>query len=621
MGTPFDLNVGLALIDPEREHAAWPGSGALDTVTVATFSASQAPLEGVRKVPTGIRGFDEITSGGLPRGRPTLVCGTAGCGKTLFGIEFLVRGALEHDEPGVLVSFEEKGEELTANVASMGFDLAALVASRKLAIDHVQIERDEIEEAGEYDLEGLFVRLGFAIDSIGAKRVVLDTIEALFSALSNEGALRAELRRLFRWLKDKGVTAVITAERGDGALTRRGLEEYVSDCVILLDQRVHDQVTTRRLRVVKYRGSSHGTNEYPFLIHARGISVLPVTSLGLAHEAPSERVSTGIARLDTMLGGKGLYRGSSVLVSGTAGAGKSSLAAHLAAAACARGERVLYFAFEESPSQILRNMRSIGIDLAPWLEAGLLRFHAARPTAFGLEMHLAQIHAEIEAFDPRLVVVDPVTNLISVGSDRDVQAMLTRLIDFSKARHTTGIFTSLTSGGDALEATSTHISSLMDTWLLVRFLEGNGERNRGLYVLKSRGMAHSNQVREFVMTERGIDLLDVYAGPGGVLTGAARSAQEARERAEAAARRHEVERKKRDLERRRRLLEAKVAALQAEFEAEEIEVELVLRQERERDDDRARQERAIAQMRQADLPAHQGERRPSNGQETETRLS
>jgi circadian clock protein KaiC len=583
-------------------------------MTVAAIDDS-GPQAGIVKVPTGIKGFDEITGGGLPRGRPTLVCGTAGCGKTLFGMEFLVRGAMEHGEPGVFVSFEEKKEELIQNVASLGFDLRALIAAKKVAIDHVQVEREEIEETGDYDLEGLFVRLGFAIDAIGARRVVLDTIEALFAAIPNEGILRAELRRLFGWLKDKGVTAVITAERGDGALTRRGLEEYVSDCVILLDVRVHEQVATRRVRVVKYRGSSHGTNEYPFLIHDHGIVVLPVTSLGLAHDAPTDRVSTGIPRLDAMLGGKGLYRGSSVLLSGTAGAGKSSLAAHLAAAACARGERCLYFAFEESPSQILRNMRSIGVDLARWVEAGLLRFHAARPTLFGLEMHLARIHAEIEAFDPQLVVVDPMTNFIAVGTEHDVQAMLTRLVDFLKSRATTGVFTSLTGGGEALERTNVHISSVMDTWLLLRFIEGNGERNRGLYVLKSRGMAHSNQVREFIMTERGIELVDVYSGPAGVLTGAARAAQEAKERAEALLRKQEADRRRRDLDRRRRLLDARIAALRAEFEAEELEAEAALQQSEDRESELDRDRHEMMRVRQGD-GVFEDKRSPVNGERT-----
>ena len=570
-----------------------------------TIDASSPAVTGnvLTKVPTGIRGFDEITGGGLPAGRPTLVCGGAGCGKTLFGMEFLVRGAALHGEPGVFVSFEENADELTRNVASLGFDLAGLVADKKLAIDHVHVERSEIDETGDYDLEGLFVRLGFAIDSIGAKRVVLDTIEALFAALPSEGILRAELRRLFRWLKDRGVTAIITGERGAGTLTRHGLEEYVSDCVILLDQRVNDQVSTRRLRVVKYRGSSHGTNEYPFLIHQSGIAVLPVTSAGLMHPAPRERVSTGIERLDAMLGGEGFYRGSSVLVSGTAGAGKSSIAAHAVAAACARGERCLYFAFEESPHQILRNMRSIGIDLAPFVESGLLRCHASRPTLFGLEMHLATMHQQIEELSPSVVVVDPITNLISVGTTTEIRAMLMRLIDHLKSRETTAIFTSLTAGGAALEQSEVGVSSLMDAWLLVRFTEGNGERNRELYVLKSRGMAHSNQMREFVMSERGISLLDVYVGAAGVLTGTARHAQEARERAEIEQRRQETRRKRRDLTRRSTLVAAQIAALQAELAAEEAEVMELARQEEEREAEHERERDEMGRRRHADPDA------------------
>jgi circadian clock protein KaiC len=580
-----------------------------------TSHTSPAPLGGIEKAPTGINGFDEITSGGLPRGRPTLVCGGPGCGKTLFGMEFLVRGAIDHGEPGAFVSFEEKAEELTKNVASLGFDLDDLVARKLMAIDHVHVERSEIEETGEYDLDGLFIRLAHAIDSIGAKRIVLDTLEALFAALPNEGILRAELRRLFRWLKDRGITAVITGERGEGALTRRGLEEYVSDCVILLDQRVHERVATRHLRVVKYRGTSHGTNEYPFLIQERGISVLPVTSLGMEHVASNERVSMGIPRLDAMLGGKGIYRGTSALISGTAGSGKTSICAHAVAAACQRGERCLYFAFEESQSQYVRNMRSIGIDLQPWLDAGLIRFRAARPTLFGLEMHLAAMHREVEDFDPSLVVVDPITNLTSIGSQYEIRAMLMRLIDFLKARQTTGLFTSLTSGGTAIGQTDAEVgvSSLMDTWLYVAFIESSGERNRGLYVLKSRGMPHSNQVREFVMGPRGIELVDVYSGPSGVLTGAARQAQEAKERAEAVARDQEMSRRLRQLDRKRETLDAQIAAMRAQFEAEELDLRAGIGEAERREAELARNRHEMARQRQADTITTPGPDDKPNG--------
>lgn len=560
------------------------------------------PPARLEKAPTGIRGFDEITGGGLPRGRPTLVCGGPGCGKTLFGMEFLVRGAVGHGEPGVFVSFEETGLDLTKNVASMGFDLEALIAEKKVAIDHVRVERSEIEETGEYDLEGLFVRLAYVTGSIGARRVVLDTIESLFAAFSNEGILRAELRRLFAWLRERGLTTVITGERGEGTLTRQGLEEYVSDCVILLDQRVYDQVATRRLRVVKYRGSSHGTNEYPFLIHHDGFSVLPMTSLGLSHDAPVERISLGIPRLDEMLGGRGLYRGGSVLVSGTAGAGKTSIAAHAAAAACARGERCLYFAFEESQAQILRNMRSIGVDLEPWVQSGLLCFHAMRPTFHGLEMHLAMMHRGIEEADPSLVVVDPITNLGAVGTRLDVHAMLLRLVDFLKSRGTTAIFTSLTTGGQPVEQTEMGVSSLMDTWVLLRFVEGNGERNRSLYVLKSRGMAHSNQARELVLSERGIELVDVYTGGAGVLTGTARKAQESRERAEERAHRLETERRQRELARKRELVMAQIAAMHADLAAAEEELRELHRGGGERAAERSRDQDEMARMRHADGP-------------------
>jgi circadian clock protein KaiC len=531
------------------------------------------------KAATGIQGLDEITGGGLPRGRPTLVCGAAGCGKTLLAMEFLVRGATEYDEPGVFLAFEETAEELTQNVRSLGFDLDALVEEGKLSLDHVRVERSEIEETGEYDLEGLFIRLGYAIDSIGAKRVVLDTLETLFGGLSNVAILRAELRRLFRWLKDKGVTAVITGERGDGALTRQGLEEYVSDCVIVLDHRVTEALSTRRLRIVKYRGTTHGTNEYPFLIDETGIVVLPITSVGLRHEVSEERISTGVPRLDTMLGGRGVYRGSSVLVTGTAGTGKTSLAGHFADASCRRGERTLYLSFEESRDQMVRNMRSIGLDLRQWIETGLLDYHATRPTAHGLESHLVMLHKLIDEVQPQLVIVDPITNFVKAGTEGETESMLMRLIDHLKARQITAVFTSLTQGGGTLERSQVGISSLIDTWLLLRDIELGGERNRGMYVLKSRGMAHSNQIREFLVTDQGLELKDVYVGPEGVLTGSMRLAQEARERAAALGRQQEIERRRRELERKRLALEAEIAAEREQFQAEEEELRLLIAEE------------------------------------------
>jgi circadian clock protein KaiC len=523
------------------------------------------------KSPTGIQGLDEITGGGLPKGRPTLVCGGAGCGKTLLAMEFLVRGATQFQEPGVFMAFEETVKDLTQNVVSLGFDLSDLIARKGILLDFVYVERSEIEETGEYDLEGLFIRLGQAIDSIGAKRVVLDTIESLFAGLPNPLILRAELRRLFRWLKDKGVTAIITAERGEGTLTRQGLEEYVSDCVIMLDHRVSEQTSSRRLRVVKYRGSTHGTNEYPFLIDEDGISVLPVTSLALQHIVSSERVSTGVARLDAMLGGKGYYRGSSVLVSGTAGTGKSSLAAHFADAACRRRERVLYFAFEESPSQIIRNMRSIGIHLQHWVDKGLLQFHAQRPSFAGLEMHLAVQHKVINAFRPQAVILDPLNSFIDGDNGIGVHSMLTRLLDFLKTKQITGLFTSLISSAPTLERSQSSISSLIDTWLLLRAIDSGGERNRGLTILKSRGMAHSNQIREFLLTDHGVELRDVYVGASGVLTGSARLTQEAQDQAVQMLQKQEIERRQIELKRTRQALEAHIAALHAEFEVKETE--------------------------------------------------
>jgi circadian clock protein KaiC len=528
----------------------------------STSSATLLP-----KCLTGIQGLDEITGGGLPRGRPTLVCGGAGCGKTLLAVEFLVRGAVQFGEPGVFMAFEETEKELTANVASLGFDLAGLVRRKKIAIDYVHIERSDVQESGEYDLEGLFVRLNHAIDSIGAKRVVLDTLEALFASLPNEAILRAELRRLFRWLKDKGVTAVITAERGREQLTRHGLEEYVSDCVILLDHRVNDQIATRNLRVVKYRGALHGTNEFPFLIGDEGISVLPITSLSLNHKVSNERIATGISRLDAMLGGRGFFRGSSILLTGTPGTGKTIISANFAQAAARRGERVLFFSFEESPAQIIRNMHSIGLRLEPLVKRGLLRFHSARPSLYGLEMHLATMFKEIATFQPDVVIIDPITSLMDSGTDSERKGMVTRLIDYLKAGQVTSLFTSLTQGGSVLQQSEAAMSSLMDAWVLLQDFEGNGERNRVLYVLKARGMAHSNQIREFLISGHGIDVVDAYIGPSGVLTGSARVAQTALEKAGMLASHQEAARRKRELEQKRAALERQISGLRSEHEA------------------------------------------------------
>jgi circadian clock protein KaiC len=557
------------------------------------------------KSPTGILGLDEITGGGLPKGRPTLICGSAGCGKTLLAMEFLVRGATQFDEPGVFMAFEETAEELTQNVASLGFDLNDLAKHKKIVLDFVHIERSEIEETGEYDLEGLFIRLGHAIDSIHAKRVVLDTIEALFSGFPNPLILRAELRRLFRWLKTKGVTAIITGERGDETLTRQGLEEYVSDCVIVLDHRITEQASTRRLRVVKYRGSIHGTNEYPFLIDESGISLLPITSLGLQHTTTNERISSGIPRLDAMLGGVGFYRGSSVLISGTAGTGKTSFTAHVVDAACRRGERVLYFAFEESANQITRNMHSIGIDLDLWVQHDLLHFEATRPSFAGLEMHLTLMHKAITHAKPQMVVVDPLNSFVVADNVSEVNAMLMRLVDFLKQQQITGLFTSLTSGGDAIEQTDVAISSLIDTWLLLRNIELGGERNRGVYVLKSRGMAHSNQIREFLLTEHGIELRDVYVGPSGVLMGSARLAQEAQEHAAQLLRQQEADRKRLELQRKRTQLEAQISAMRTAFAAQEADMLQGIEQEQMRETLLLREREDMAQIRKADTSSNQ----------------
>ncbi|WP_048182014.1 circadian clock protein KaiC [Methanoculleus sediminis] len=552
------------------------------------------------KSPTGIRGLDEITLGGLPRGRTSLVVGKAGSGKTLLGMEFLVHGALDFGEPGVFISFEETPGDLVENVASLGYDLNDLQERNLLAIDHVEVSRSDIIETGEFDLEALFIRLNYAIDSIGAKRIVLDTIESLFSGIANTGILRAELRRLFFWLKDKGVTAVVTGESGGTTMTRHGLEEYISDCVILLDHRVDDQISTRRLRVVKYRGSVHGTNEYPFLIDEDGISVLPITSTGLSHTVTSERISSGVERLDAMLDGEGFYRGSTIMVAGTPGTGKSSFGASFVNAACLRGEKCLYFSFEESPDQILRNMRSIGIDLAPHIESGLLEIHSSRPTMYGLEMHLVMLLKQVQEKQPGVVVIDPLTDLIAIGSTKDVKVMLTRLIDYLKTNRITALFTHLVYTRKKMAPSDLAVSSLIDTLIQLLDIESTGERNRGLYVLKSRGMRHSNQIREYRITGGGIEFVDVYVGPAGMFMGTARLVQEAKERAEAEARRDEIASRQRELERERSIMEARIALLQNEFVSREGELQRMIEAESRRQRVIDADTRAIGELRKAD---------------------
>lgn len=568
----------------------------------------RAPGVELAKSPSGIDGFDQITRGGLPRGRTSLVCGGAGCGKTLFAIEFLVKGALLYDEPGVFVAFEETQEELIHNVASLGIRLDELIAQKRIAFDFIRLERSEIEEAGEYDLEGLFVRLAHAVSSVKARRIAIDSLEALFATFANEALLRAELRRLFRWLKDQQLTAVITGEKGDGALTRHGLEEYVSDCVVALDHRVVDQSSTRRMRIVKYRGSAHGTDEYPFLIDEKGFSVLPVTSLALDYEVSTERVSTGVASLDGMLEGGGYFRGSSVMVSGSAGTGKTSLASLFAAASCKRRERTLYFALEESASQIERNMASIGVDLAQYRKKKLLELRAARPTVYGLEMHLVAMHTAIEELQPRTVILDPISSLVAMGSQREVKSMLVRLFDYLKNKQITCLITSLTAAQDS-EATEIGMSSLIDTWIQVRDLELAGERTRGLFLIKSRGMGHSNQVREFVMSSSGIELIPVEIGPNGVLTGSAREFRENERRTDAMARAHDRERKVRQLERRRVTVEAQIDALRADLEAEASELEAATSEERERTRRTTEDEARLGATRSAGRAASRGARR------------
>ncbi|WP_204150185.1 circadian clock protein KaiC [Leptolyngbya sp. CCY15150] len=567
---------------------------------IQTYSAIAPQYVQLAKCPTGIQGLDEITDGGLPQGRPTLVCGSAGCGKTLLAMEFLVRGATQYGEPGVFIAFEETAEELAQNVASLGWDINQLIADNQIAIDCFYIDPSEIQETGDYDLEGIFIRLGLAIDRIGAKRVVLDTIEVLFAGLSNVTIVRAELRRLFHWLKAKGVTAIITGERGESSLTRQGLEEYVSDCVIRLDQRTHEELSTRRLQIIKYRGSHHGSNEYPFLIDQDGLSVLPITSVGLNHAVSSDRIPTGIAQLDTMLGGKGYYRGSSVLMTGMAGTGKSTLAAHFAAATCQRGDRCLYIAFEEAPQQILRNMRSVGLDLDPYIQQDLLHIQALRPTNHSLEQHLVQIHRWLSTWQPTTVVIDPISNLTSTGSLLQTKSFFMRLIDHLKARQITVVMTNLIAADMPLEHTEIGISSLMDTWLEVRSVEHNGERNRLLQVLKSRGMGHSNQVREFRLTSQGIELVSVYLGQGQVLVGTARAIQEVADDKARVERQQQVAARRRQLEQQRQATQAQLAMLQLQIEAETAEVDHLLEEERLYEAGAQRDQATIAQLRQAD---------------------
>ncbi len=527
---------------------------------------------------TGIQGLDEITDGGLPQGRPTLIYGSAGSGKTLLGVEFLINGATKYNETGVLMTFEETAEEITQNVASLGWDIEQLVRDRKLLLDHVAVPVRDIDFSGSYDLEGLFIRLNSAIQEIGAKRVVLDTLEVLFSTMEHH-IVRSELRRLFSWLKSQGVTAIVTGELGSNNSTLQGIEEYVSDCVIRLEQRTIEDLATRHLQILKYRGSKHGSNEYPFLINEDGISVVPITSVGLNSGVSDERISSGVPRLDTMLGGLGYYRGSCILVTGKAGTGKTSLANYFASATCDRGERVLYLASDESPQQMLRNQRSIGLDLQPHIDQGLLRFESVRPTAYGLEMRLANIYNWVQEFQPYLVIIDPMSNLSTSNNIKQTKNFLMRLIDLFKSSQITVFFTDLLTVNGALEASEAGIPSLMDTWIELRTLENNGERNRALYILKSRGMQHSNQVREFVLNNQGIELLDVYLGESDFLIGSARIAQEAKDRMEKLNRCQELERKKRQLNQQQALLQVQITALQVQLVNEREDFEAIYQQD------------------------------------------
>ena len=576
----------------ETAHVGNTGPTDLDT----------APGPELAKAPTGIRGLDQLTRGGLPRGRVTLVAGSAGAGKTLLGVQFLVAGAQDYGEPGILVTFEESAAKVSANVRSLGFDLGALQGDGRLEVLAFQVDPGEIVAAGEFDFEALFVILDDAIRRVGAKRVVLDTVEVLFGAFGNDSIVRAELSRLARWLEERGVTAIVTGERGDKSLTRHGIEEYVPDCVIMLDHRVGEEISTRRLRVVKYRGSAHGTNEYPFLISARGFIVLPVTAIVLDYAASEERVSTGVARLDHMLGG-GLFRGSTCLVSGTAGTGKTSLGAHLVNSACQRGERALWVLFEESPAQILRNMRSIGIDLRPWVDSGLLRIWAARPSAYGPEAHLAMLNEMLEEVVPSVAVLDGIASFAHGTSSGEVPSMVARQVDLLKTRGVTALITAL---GHGEEPSTVSVSSLVDTWLLLRNVESNGERNRVLFVLKSRGVAHSNQVREFLLTDHGVELIEAYVGPAGVLVGSGRLAQEAAERDAEMRQADEMDRRRRELYAKVKERDAHLAAMQDQVDADRVELDRLDRREQRRTDEAGADRLAMATQRWADAAPNDG---------------
>jgi circadian clock protein KaiC len=470
----------------------------------------------IPKCPTGIKGFDQITEGGLPKNRTTLISGSAGSGKTLWGIDFLINGALHYNEPGIFMSFEETEDELYKDVASLNLDLRGLVTQRKILLEYVLLERRDIQET-DFNLEGLLIRLEQAIDSIGAKRVVLDSIESLFAGLTDAGILRLEIKRLFRWLKGKHVTAIITGEPGKGAFTRHGLEEYISDCIILLDNRVYEQISIRRIRVIKYRGSNHGTNEYPFVIDKDGLSVIPITSAGLNQPGTKKRVSTGIPSLDKLFKGGGYTRGSTVLVSGTAGTGKTSLAAAFALERCKRGERCLFLSYEESSGQLIQNLSSIGFHLDPLIKKGLLKIVSTRPSFFGLEMHLLDLYKVIAEFQPTSVVIDPLTSLIGEGNQREIQSMVTRMIDLLKSKGITGFFTSLVSStAEKYTSGEVGVSSLIDTWIVVRELEEDAgkRRIRGLYIVKSRGMGHSSDVQKLILSDGGIALIAMDAAAG-----------------------------------------------------------------------------------------------------------
>ena len=455
---------------------------------------------------TGIQGLDDITYGGIPQNRPTLLVGSIGTGKTIFAMEYIINGITMFNEPGVFMTFEEQTDELQINVTSMGYNLSKLIADNKIYLEHLHIDHREIQATGKYDIEGLFIRIEMAIEKVKAKRIVLDALDTLFIGLDSQ-ILRSEIKRLFFWLKEKKVTAIITSEVGDIFLTRLGFEEVVADCVIELNNRLNNQISTRRLRIVKYRGSYHSTNEYPFMIDHKGITIFPIISEAPQIIVSNERISSGIKQIDEMLDGRGFYVGSSILVSGSAGTGKSSIAASFIKDVCEKKGTALYCAFEEAPNQIKRNMASIGIFLEPYEKSGNLHFYYSRPTLQTLELHFIAIKKLIKQINPSVVILDPITNLMIENINSDIRTMLTRFVDYLKMEQITVLLTAtLTVSSLELIQSNEGISSMVDTCIMIQEKNIIDSRRRTLYIMKSRGICNSKKEVEFIITSEGISI-------------------------------------------------------------------------------------------------------------------